>query len=232
MVLLVAGEVAQLHLDLDGRGIGGVPGLALLHVVLGLFIHREVHKGQLQVACVVHNGAHVLKHIPQAGVQEPPVRGLLHLQQVGHLQDLFILGEAFALGLAIHYVLDDHAEISTRFLLISRLVLIFFWVLGGISLILPSFCTIRPDGPGARTPGCVFCFPPSCLAFFPSAWYTVEDKSWGSYTLLMYIKAFYCTIFGIGCQVLFQFFCIPPDRPRFSLKSCPDLSKKIPFPFF
>ena len=123
-VVLLLG-VAQLDLHLDGGGVGGVPGLALLHVVLGLLVHGVVHKGQLQIAGIVGDGADVLEHLPQAGVQEPLVGGLLHLQQVRHLQDLLVAGKALSRGLAVHYVLD-HAKKSTRFLLIPRLVLPFF----------------------------------------------------------------------------------------------------------
>ena len=116
LIDLVVLGVAQLYPHLDGGGVGGVPGLALLHVVLGLFVHGEVHEGQLQVAAVVHDGAHIPEHLFQADVQKPLVRGFLYLQQVGHLQDLLVPGEALSWGLAIHYVLDDHAEKSTRFL--------------------------------------------------------------------------------------------------------------------
>ena len=53
----------------------------------------------------------------QALPQEPVVGVLLDLQQVGHLQDLLILGIALANGLAIVHVLDlhllDHAFLSS-----------------------------------------------------------------------------------------------------------------------
>ena len=42
--------VAQAHPHLDGRGVRGVPGLALLHAVLGGLIHGVVDEGELQVA--------------------------------------------------------------------------------------------------------------------------------------------------------------------------------------
>ena len=111
-----------MNLHLDGGGIGGVPGLTLLHVVLGGLVHGVVHEAQLQVTGVVGNGTHVLEHFPQAGVQEPLIGGLLHLQQVGHLQDLLVPGKALAQGLAVLHVLN-HSKKSTRFLLTQRLVL-------------------------------------------------------------------------------------------------------------
>ena len=36
--------------DLQGGGVGGVPRLALFHIVLGRFIHAEIDEGQLQIA--------------------------------------------------------------------------------------------------------------------------------------------------------------------------------------
>ncbi len=88
--------VAQAHLHLDRRGIIHVPALALVHVVLGLFVHRIVDEGQLQVARVVGDGGHIPEHLPKALLQEPPVGVFLHLQQVGHLQDLLVAGKALS----------------------------------------------------------------------------------------------------------------------------------------
>ena len=100
--------VAQAHPDLDGRGVGAVPGLALLHVILGLLVHGVVDEGQLQVAGVVSDGGYVPKDLPQSHVQEPLVGLLLDLQQIGHLQDLLIAGKALSQGLSVIYVLDRH----------------------------------------------------------------------------------------------------------------------------
>ena len=107
--------VAQLHLHLDGGGIGAVPGLALLHVVLGLLIHGEINEGQLQITGVIADGTHILEHVPQAGVQEPLIRGFLHLQQIGHLQDLLVPGKALAQGLAIVHVLGPLFHLLANF---------------------------------------------------------------------------------------------------------------------
>ena len=111
--------VAQAHLHLDGGGVGGVPGLALLHVVLGLLVHGVVDEGQLQVAGVVRNGVHILEHLTQPGVQEPLIGFLLDLQQVGHIQDLLVAGKAFAQGLAVVHVLD-HSKNQLAFFFTKR----------------------------------------------------------------------------------------------------------------
>ena len=97
--------VPQANLDLQRGGIGGVPGLALLHGVLGLLVHGEVDEGQLQVAGVVADGGNVPEDFPKAGVQEPLVRLLLNLQQVGHLQHFFMAGKALAQGFSVVYIL-------------------------------------------------------------------------------------------------------------------------------
>ena len=131
--------VAQAHPDLDGGGVRGVPGLALLHVVLGGLIHGVVDEAQLQVARVVRDGGHILEDFPQAGVQEPLVGMLLDVQQVGHLQNLLVAGIALAQGLAVVDVLDhavevvvDHSENHTPFSRIrrqkQRLSAVFSWL--------------------------------------------------------------------------------------------------------
>ena len=109
--------VAQTHPHLDGGGVRGVPCLALFHVVLGRLVHGVVDERELQVPRVVGDGRHILKDLPQALVQEPLVGVLLDLQQVGHLQDLFVAGIALAQGLAVVDVFDhavqvlvDHSE--------------------------------------------------------------------------------------------------------------------------
>ena len=119
--------VPQTDPHLDGGGIGGVPGLALLHIVLGGLIHFIVDKGELQVARIVGDGGHILKDLAQAGVQKPLIGFLLDLQQVGHVQDLCVAGIALAQGLAVVYVLDhavqlvvDHSENHTPFSRIRR----------------------------------------------------------------------------------------------------------------
>ena len=93
--------VPQADLDLQWGGIGGVPGLALLHVILGLLVHFVVDEGQLQVALIVGNRAHIGENLPEAGVQELLVGGLLNLQKVGHRHDFFVPGEVFAKGFAV-----------------------------------------------------------------------------------------------------------------------------------
>ncbi len=111
--------VAQAHPHLDGRGVRGVPGLALLHAVLGGLIHGVVDEGELQVARVVGDRGHILEDLPQSRVQEPLIGVLLHLQEVGHVQDFFMAGKALAEGLAVVDVLD-HRRKNTSFSLFGE----------------------------------------------------------------------------------------------------------------
>ena len=105
--------VPQADLDLQGRGVVGVPGLALLHVVLGLFVHLVVDEGQLQVALVVADRAHVGEDLPQARVQELLIGGLLDLQEVGHGDNFLVPGEVLAKGLTIILVFGHlHIHLS------------------------------------------------------------------------------------------------------------------------
>ena len=105
--------VPQADLDLEGRGIVGVPGLALLHVVLGFFVHLVVDEGQLQVALVVADRAHVGKNLPEPGIQELLIGGLLNLQEVRHGNDFLIPGEVLAKGLSVILVFGHlHIHLS------------------------------------------------------------------------------------------------------------------------
>ena len=105
--------------DPQGGGIGDVAALALLDAVLGLFVEAVIHEAQRQVAGVILNGANVMEHLPQALVQEPLVRVLLHLDEVGHPDDFVDVGEAHPLGLAEFYGLDFHHKIDHSLLLYS-----------------------------------------------------------------------------------------------------------------
>ncbi len=93
--------VPKADLHLQRRGVGSVPGLALLHVVLGRLIHLVVDEGQLQVALIVRDRAHVVEHLPEAGVQKLLVRLLLDLQKVGHGHDFLVPGEVLTKGLSV-----------------------------------------------------------------------------------------------------------------------------------
>ena len=98
--------------NLQRRGIGGVPGLALLHVVLGLFVHAVINEAQFQITGIVHDGGHIGKHLTQTGIQEPLIGLLLDLQQVGHCHDFLVAGKVLSQGLAVVLVfrhLYDHA---------------------------------------------------------------------------------------------------------------------------
>ena len=110
--------VAQADHHLDGRGIGGVPGLAFLHVVLGGLVHGVADEGELQIPGVVGDGGHILKDLLKPLFQEPLVGVLLHLQQVGHIQDFLMAGIALAEGLAVVDVLDHHRRKNTSFSLL------------------------------------------------------------------------------------------------------------------
>ena len=99
--------VAQAHLDLDRAGVGGVALLALLDRVLGLVVHRVVEERKLQIAGVVGDGVRVAEHLVQAFLKEPVVGVLLDLEQVGHLENLVVLGKALAEGLAEIRVLNQ-----------------------------------------------------------------------------------------------------------------------------
>ena len=97
--------VAQAHPDLQGRGVVHVPGLALLHIVLGRLVHAVVDEAQLQGVGVVADDAHVGEYRLQAGVQEPLVGILLDLQQVGHGHDLLMPGKVLPQRFAVVLVL-------------------------------------------------------------------------------------------------------------------------------
>ena len=93
--------VAQADADFQRRGIGGVAHFALLHTVLGRFVHAVVNERQLQVAGKISDGAHIVEHFAQSRVQKPLVRFFLDLQQVRHRDDLFMFREAPADGSAV-----------------------------------------------------------------------------------------------------------------------------------
>ena len=96
--------VAQTNADLQGLGVGGVAGLALLLVVLGLLVHGVVDEAQLQIAGIVGDGIHIPEHLAQAGLQKPFVGALLDLQQIGHLLDLRGAGKALAQSFAVENI--------------------------------------------------------------------------------------------------------------------------------
>ena len=104
--------VVQAHQHFHGGGIRGVARLALLHVVLGLFVHAVINEAQFQITGIVHDGGHIGKHLTQTGIQEPLIGLLLDLQQVGHCHDFLVAGKVLSQGLAVVLVfrhLYDHA---------------------------------------------------------------------------------------------------------------------------
>ena len=92
----------------QGSSISGVPLLALLNGVLGLGVQAIVDELQNQVAGIVLNGRDVTKHLFQTLIQKPLVRIFLHLNEVGHLNNLINAGKAHALGFSELYGLDLH----------------------------------------------------------------------------------------------------------------------------
>ena len=76
--------VAQTGLDFQGRGVSGVAGLALLHVVARLLVHLVVDERQFEVALIVGNGSHVGEHFPETRFQKFPIGLLLNLEKVRH----------------------------------------------------------------------------------------------------------------------------------------------------
>jgi len=96
--------VAQPHANLQRRGVGGVPGFAFLNGILGLLIHRIVHKAQLKVAGIVGDDVHILEHLAQAGIQKPAIGVFLDLQQVRHILDLLAAGKALSQRFAIENI--------------------------------------------------------------------------------------------------------------------------------
>ena len=100
--------VAQAHADLERRSVCGVARLALLNAVLGFLIHRVIEEGKLQITGVVRDGRGVGKNLTQALVEEPLVGLFLHLDQIGHLQNLFDARKALSCGFAVLYVFHLH----------------------------------------------------------------------------------------------------------------------------
>ena len=148
--------------NLQRRGIGGVPGLALLHVVLGGLIHLEIDEAQLQIALVVADGTHVREDLAQAGIQEPLIGFLLDLQQVGHRHDLFVPGKILTQGFAVILILGhlQYSRLSCFYL--NLICLLFSGLLRGARRIT------------CDTHGLVASFMGHPLVFFADRWYPMN----------------------------------------------------------
>ena len=106
--------VAQANLHLQRRCVGGVTGLALLHIVLGCLVHLVVDEGQFQVALIVGDRGDIREDLTQSGVQEPLVRLLLDLQKVGHGSDFLMPGKVLTKGLSVILVFGHlHIHLSS-----------------------------------------------------------------------------------------------------------------------
>ncbi len=96
--------------DPQRRGIGGVPLLALLDRVLGLVVEPVVDKIEHEVAGVILDGRDIPEDLPQPLVQKPLVGIFLHLDEVGHPDDLINAGKTLPLGFAEPDRLELHHE--------------------------------------------------------------------------------------------------------------------------
>ena len=154
--------IVQAHTHLHGSRIGGIPGLALLHIVLGLLIHAEVDEAQLQVAGIVADGGHIRKYLPQTGIQEPLIALLLDLQQVGHRHDLFVPGKILTQGFAVILILGhlQYSRLSCFYL--NLICLLFSGLLRGARRII------------CDTHGLVASFMGHPLVFFADRWYPMN----------------------------------------------------------
>ncbi len=96
--------VAQTDAHLEGSGIRGVAGLALLLAVLRRIVHGVVDKAQFQIPGKVGHRVDVAEHLVEALSQKPLIGTLLDLQEVRHVQDLRGAGKALAQSFAVENI--------------------------------------------------------------------------------------------------------------------------------
>ena len=100
LLLYLAGLlVQQPGGNAQGRRVGSVAFLALFDGVFGLS-QMIIHEFQSQIAGEVLNGGNVAENLFQTLVQKPAVRVLLHLDEVGHGDNLIDAGKVHAFGFA------------------------------------------------------------------------------------------------------------------------------------
>ncbi len=94
-------RVVKTNLDLQRRCVGRVALLALVDRILGIVpAELIIHKLQAESPVMVGYRRDVGKHLIDSFLKEPPVRVLLHFDQVRHLKDVLFLREAHANVLA------------------------------------------------------------------------------------------------------------------------------------
>ena len=99
--------VFQAHKHLQRGGVGHVAFLAAFHAVFGL-VQRIVHKLQRKVLGVVHDRAYVVEHLAHVHFQKAAVGVFLHLDEIGHVQNLVDVREALPLPQLPHLNLMHH----------------------------------------------------------------------------------------------------------------------------
>ena len=88
--------IQQTRLYPQRSRIGHVPLLALLDGIFWSVVQPVIDELQHQIARIVGNRGHVVEDLAQPLVEEPVIRVLLHLDEVGHFQHLIDLCEAHA----------------------------------------------------------------------------------------------------------------------------------------
>ena len=85
------------YIDLKWSRVSSVSVLTLLDRILHVILAElEIHKLETQMTVVVRDRRNVSKYFLQTFFQEPAVRILLHLDQIGYLQNLLLSGETHA----------------------------------------------------------------------------------------------------------------------------------------
>ena len=105
------GLVAQRDVEAQRSGVSQVTLTAALHGVLRL-AQGVILEGQLERAAIIGDGRGVHQDFPQIHVKKALVRVLLHLDQIGHFQNLANTREAHALAELTHFNLMRHRKLS------------------------------------------------------------------------------------------------------------------------
>ena len=95
LVDLVLILIDEANLDLERRGIGGVPLLALLdRVLLLLLAELEIHEFEAHVTREILDRGDVVERLPQPFLQKPSIGVLLNFDEIRHLQNFLALRES------------------------------------------------------------------------------------------------------------------------------------------
>ena len=99
-------------------GICGVANLTFDDAVVGVVnIEGVVHKVEHKVVLIVGDAGNILEHFLKSFLQKPAVGLLLHLNEVGHIDDFLDLAEAHSFGVAKLYGFDIYHRRFTPFVL-------------------------------------------------------------------------------------------------------------------